>query len=283
VRKRINLSPRLLEAYYREVEQARFPEDPASRRLLVKHGWSDPWSLSYKDASQSLEEAASKADQALDGSDQHFELEEAAFASSLEGNYNRIIGLMSEQRDIAQHCFEEIARVLSHEDQLANRDVAERRWEDFHQRAVQNVDKARKLIDWDVRHSRWEGHFGETQELRTWVHALLGRGDSPRDRAFCRGFFDGTTNRRTTYASELKLDMLQELQISKDGLYSDDMDQIYHDGARLGFISLCEPLDEVDFESIKDFALVEARERIGLKVGLLAAYQKDIEDHRLML
>ena len=283
VRARLNLKTRLLEAYYREVEQAKFPEDPASRRLLPRQRWEDPWRLDSGDGERSLESAAAEINQLLDTSDQTFELDEAVFEELLERSYAGIAAHVEEQSEIARHCFEEIARVLGGEDEQANRDVAEGRWEDFGRVAKENVDKARNVVRRDVRYSFWEGRVEEGKELRTWVHALLGRGDSPRDRAFCLGFYDGSTNRRTTYASELKLGMLQETWISRDGLYSDDMDQVYHDGARLGYISLCEPLGEVDFESLRELPVSEARRRIGLKMGLLEAYRVDVEDRRMLL
>lgn len=126
--------------------------------------------------------------------------------------------------------------------------------DDFYQFAVENVEESRKLIRRklirrEVYHAAWEGYENETKELRNYTHALLGRGASPRDRAFCRGFYHGSSNRRTTYANQLKLELMGTIAISRDGVYTEDMVQSYEDGARLGFIADCTSLAEVEYST----------------------------------
>ncbi len=284
VRKRINLRPDLLEAYYRDVEQVRFPNDPASRRLLPpKPPERDPWMLAYDDHRLTMAEAVERIDADLDATDEIPDPDEEHFRASLEAGRAGVLAHLAEQRDLARNCFEEIDRVLGGEDPQAKSDVANARWNDFYQRACENVDRAAAMLAREVHHATWEGHVTEQRELRNWVHAILGRGASPRDRAFCRGFYYGSSNDRTTYASQLKLGLMRTERICNDGLYSDDMNEVYNDGVRLGHVSPCAPMEEIDFESLAKVSIREARKRIGLKTSLLAAYHEGIENQRLLL
>ena len=47
---------------------------------------------------------------------------------------------------------------------------------------------------------------------------------------------------------------------------------MFRDAVRLGFISDCHPLDEVDFEPFLDLELADIRRRIGLEADLILAY-----------
>ncbi|MEM0965003.1 MAG: hypothetical protein AAGJ81_02465 [Verrucomicrobiota bacterium] len=284
VRKRINLRPDLLEAYFRDVEQLRFPEDPASKRLLPPTPpRDDRWILYSEDDQRKMSDVVAELNHLLDESDVGATLEEAEFQSNLSAARTSVLEHLEGQRDLAKHCFEEIDRVLEGENPQARRDVEEARWNDFYEQAKGNVELASAMVDREVHHLTWEGHESEQRELRTWVHAILGRGASPRDRAFCRGFYHGSSNNRTSYASLLKLGLMQNLPICRDGLFSEDMSEVYNDGVRLGHISPCKPLAEVDFESLSSFTVREARQHIDLKTGLLSAYQRGIEDQRLLL
>ena len=55
-------------------------------------------------------------------------------------------------------------------------------------------------------------------------------------------------------------------------VFSDDDIHVYRDAVRLGFISDCQPLDKVDFVSMRDLTINEVREKIGLEEDLLRAY-----------
>jgi len=241
------------------------------------------WLIDPADAHRGMDEAIEEVDRALDQSDQPCELDPTTFNQHLESSYQSIQAHLDEQRELARQCFIEINKVLDEANPLAKQDVEQARWDQFYQTALENVDKSRTLVSREVHHASWEGYASERSELRTWIHVLLGRSDSPRDRAFCRGFFHGTSNRRTTYASQLKLDLMRALHISSDGLYSEDMIESYHDGARLGYISDCRTLAEVDFESLHGLTIRDAREKIGLKTALLRNYKSEIEEMRLLL
>lgn len=284
VRKRINLRPDLLESYYRDVEQIRFPDDPASQRLLPPESpIRNPWIIAFSDERRTLAEAAAKINVELDESDEATNLKEDHFRKTLDQAREAVLVHLDEQRNLARNCFEEIDKVLENRNLQAQSDVENERWNDFYQRALCNVESAYKMVDREVHHATWEGHASEQRELRTWVHAILGRGSSPRDRAFCRGFYHGSSNDRTSYASMLKLRLMQTLHICNDGLYSDDMNEVYNDGVRLGHISLCNSLDDVDFESLANLCIAEARQKIGLKTPFLSAYRENIENQRLLL
>ena len=280
VRSRLNLCSGLVESYYGQVEQRRFPEDPASQRLLL--GRSAAGSSTSRET-VSFRSAALEANDLLDETDLSAEIDIARFDENLESVYESILEHLEEQTELARLCFEEIDKVLNGEDVQARKDVAERRWEEFHQIAKENVAKSKKLVWREIHHASWEGYAEEKTELRTWVHALLGRGGSQRDRAFCRGFFHGTSNRRTTYAIELKMSLMQDMTISTDGQYTGDMIQIYHDAARLGYVASCENLAEVDFPALGDLSVDEVRDRLDLPIELIDAYRREVEDQRLYL
>ena len=148
--------------------------------------------------------------------------------------------------------------MLGRDDPQAQRDVHAARWRSFIEPPTKSVEKSKMLVWRDYRAS-WEGYAGEAMELRTWIHALL--------RAFGRcaracvllEVFHGV-NRRTTYATELKMQLMQKMPLSSDGAYTDDMIQIYHDAARLRYIMNCVNLADVDFVSMGAFTLEDARE-----------------------
>jgi hypothetical protein len=103
------------------------------------------------------------------------------------------------------------------------------------------------------------------------IHILLGRGLLTSDEAFTIGFTMGSTNKVSTTEEELFAFASQYLypkvyKFGKDALH------IFRDAAKLGFISDCEPLDEIDFDALMDKTLAEAREAIGLEADLLGAY-----------
>ncbi|MGJ8638711.1 MAG: hypothetical protein ACSHYA_04900 [Opitutaceae bacterium] len=284
VRKRLNIQVDLIRDYYTEIEQRRYPSDPASARLVDPQAKAQgSWQFKVCDPSETVAEAVAIADKALEATDIGCELDAQAFSEHLENAYQLIKTHLQKKRSLAQECFEEINKVLNYEDPLAQADVDNARWENFYQSAIENVDKSRRLVAREVHHASWEGYETESSELRTYIHALLGRGGSPRDRAFCRGFFHGTSNRRTTYASLLKLNLMAELSISRDGLYSEDMIQTYQDAARLGFIADCTPMAEVDFESLNSCSLSEARKQLNIPCSLLDSYQKSVEANRMLL
>ena len=77
--------------------------------------------------------------------------------------------------------------------------------------------------------------------------------------------------------------LMRDLQVSRDGRYSDDMIQIYHDAARLGYIADCENLAEVDFERLAEMPLSQVRDQLSIPMDLIEAYKVGIENKRLYL
>ncbi len=275
----IKLRTDLLTAYYRDVEQARFPNEPTSLRLLQTNAHvEEAWSLDAETDYRAFGEVAAEKNLDLDKSDQAFLLDESQFSELLESDYRDALIQLGEQRDLAKLCFEEIVKVHHFESEQANRDVSEKRLEDFYEKAREDLVQARLLIRREVAHASWEGYRDESEELRTWVHALLGRGCSQIDRAFSRGFFHGTSKERSSYASRLKVRLMSQIPLSRDGLYSAEMAQSYHDGVRLGHLIPCKEFSESCLLELRTLSLKEARKQLGLKTGLLKAYRNLEED-----
>ncbi|HEY9197841.1 MAG TPA: hypothetical protein VIR60_00655 [Gammaproteobacteria bacterium] len=103
------------------------------------------------------------------------------------------------------------------------------------------------------------------------IHLALGRGLLPMDEAFTIGFTMGSTNQVTTLEEDLFALVSKNLYPSFYQLGDDDL-RVFRDAVRLGFISGCQPLDEVEFDHYLDLTLAETRQRIGLEVDLLLAY-----------
>ncbi len=103
------------------------------------------------------------------------------------------------------------------------------------------------------------------------IHLVLGRGLLPKDEAFAIGFTMGTSNKVTTTEERLFSWISKYLY---PGVYkfTDSDLRVFRDAVRLGYISECQPLDEIDFEPLLDHTLADVRSRIGLEVDLLSAY-----------
>jgi hypothetical protein len=110
------------------------------------------------------------------------------------------------------------------------------------------------------------------------IHALLGRGMLPKDEAFVIGFTMGSTNRVST--TEEKLFALAARHLYPGPYkFSEEEIHVFKDAVRLGFVSDCEPLSEVDYARYMDLPVGAIRERIGLETDLLKAYYR-IEQSR---
>jgi hypothetical protein len=110
------------------------------------------------------------------------------------------------------------------------------------------------------------------------IHVLLGRGMLPKDEAFVIGFTMGSTN-RVTSTEERLFSLAAKYLYPGPYRFSDEEIRVFKDATRLGFISDCEPLSEVNYEQYMDVAVGQIRERIGLESDLLKAYYR-IEKHR---
>lgn len=117
--------------------------------------------------------------------------------------------------------------------------------------------------------------FNGAVDLRTHdcIHAVLGRGMLPKDEAFVIGFTMGSTNRVTT--TEEKLFALAARYLYPGPYrFSEEEIHVFRDAVRLGFVSDCEPLSEVDYSRYMDLPVEETRRKIGLETDLLKAYYR---------
>jgi len=105
------------------------------------------------------------------------------------------------------------------------------------------------------------------------IHALLGRGLLPHDEAFTIGFTMGSTNRVSTTEERLFTLAAKYLYPGPYKFSNEDI-EIFKDAIRLGYISDCIPLNEVDYSQYMSRPIGEVREAIGLETELLRAYYK---------
>lgn len=276
VRKTVGIETAMIQAYYRDIEQRRLPEDPSSSRLLPTLPNHNPWTFNDDDSGATLANAAHRAEARLNESDQIYQLDAGKLSDSLKLSISQIEGVLHRQRDITRMCFEEIKNVCGENHPHVKHDIETHHWEAFFESAHQDVITAQETARCDMTRRLWE-QPGPAVERRSYVHALLARGNSPVDRAFCRGFYDGSTNRRTSYATEMKLDALGQVHFTLDGHYTKKMCRAYRDGVRLGFVSDCKPLVDVEFERFNDDPLAIAREKLNLTTSLLTAYQAEVK------
>ncbi len=110
------------------------------------------------------------------------------------------------------------------------------------------------------------------------IHVLLGRGMLPKDEAFVIGFTMGSTNRVTSTEEHL-FSLAAKYLYPGPYKFSDDEIRVFKDATRLGFISDCKPLSEVDYHQYMDMPVGLIRDRLGLESDLLKAYYK-VEKNR---
>ena len=103
------------------------------------------------------------------------------------------------------------------------------------------------------------------------IHILLGRGLLPKDEAFVIGFTMGSTNKVTTLEENLYA-LASRYLYPKVYQFNDDEIRIFKDATKLGYISDCQPLDEIDYEKYLDWKLREIRQDINLENDLILAY-----------
>jgi hypothetical protein len=115
-------------------------------------------------------------------------------------------------------------------------------------------------------------------ETHDCIHVLLGRGMLPKDEAFVIGFTMGSTN-RVTSTEERLFSLAAKYLYPGPYKFSDDEIEVFKDATRLGFVSDCEPLSEVNYDQYMDMPVGQIRERIGLESDLLKAYYR-IEKNR---
>jgi hypothetical protein len=103
------------------------------------------------------------------------------------------------------------------------------------------------------------------------IHVLLGRGLLVKDEAFVIGFTMGSTDRVGTTEERL-YGLISKYFYPKEYQFADADFRVFRDAIRLGYVSDCKPLSEIDFEPLLDLPLREARRAIGLEEDLLRAY-----------
>ncbi len=110
-------------------------------------------------------------------------------------------------------------------------------------------------------------------DLRTHdlIHIILGRGLLMNDEAFTIGFTMGSTNRVTT-TEEVLYTLISKFVYPKVYQFDAEAIRIFRDATKLGYVSDCTPLDQVDFDPLMDQTLEEARKTIGIEADLLKAY-----------
>ncbi len=108
-------------------------------------------------------------------------------------------------------------------------------------------------------------------ETHDYIHLLLGRGVLPKDEAFVLGFTMGSTNRVGNLEESL-YGLFTKYLYPKHYRFSDEDFQVYKDAVRLGYVSDCSPLHEIDYPSLRHLTLEQARSHIGIETNLLKAY-----------
>lgn len=117
--------------------------------------------------------------------------------------------------------------------------------------------------------------FKGATDLKThdYIHIVLGRGLLSKDEAFVLGFTMGSTNKVS--ATEEKVYAFVSKYLYPNVYQFDNEDiEVFKDAVRLGYICDCQPLDKVDYESLRELSLEEVRKEIGLESDILRAYYK---------
>jgi hypothetical protein len=103
------------------------------------------------------------------------------------------------------------------------------------------------------------------------IHIILGRGLLMHDEAFTIGFTMGSTNRVTT-TEEVLYTLISKFIYPNVYQFDDDAIRIFRDATKLGYISDCTPLNQVDFDPLMDQSLDDVRKSIGIETDLIRAY-----------
>lgn len=121
-------------------------------------------------------------------------------------------------------------------------------------------------------------HGAVDLEQHDYIHIVLGRGMLELDEAFTIGFTMGSTKKVTDTEEQLFALISRYLYPAVYQFGAQEI-EVFRDAVRLGYVSDCQPLDEVDFRSLLDMPLRDVRLAIGVEVNLLRAYY-EIEKRR---
>jgi hypothetical protein len=114
-------------------------------------------------------------------------------------------------------------------------------------------------------------HGATNLETHDYLHILLGRGIRPKDEAFVIGFTMGSTDRVSTTEERL-FSFFTKYLYPKNYRFTEDDLRVFRDATKLGFISDCEPLHQVDYTPYLDWPLSRVRENLRIEEDLLRAY-----------
>ena len=114
-------------------------------------------------------------------------------------------------------------------------------------------------------------HGKTDMETHDYLHIILGRGVLAKDEAFVIGFTMGSSNRVTSTEENLYSFFARYLY-PKAYRFTDEDLRVFKDAVKLGFISDCQPLSEVDYSCYLEQPLGKIREDLGIETNLLHAY-----------
>ncbi|KAF0192679.1 MAG: hypothetical protein FD165_449 [Gammaproteobacteria bacterium] len=121
-------------------------------------------------------------------------------------------------------------------------------------------------------------HGAVDLEQHDYIHIILGRGMLELDEAFTIGFTMGST-KKVTETEEQLFALIAQYLYPTVYQFGEREIEVFRDAVRLGYVSDCQPLDEIDFRQYLDMPLRVVRERIGVEANLLRAYY-EIEKNR---
>ena len=114
-------------------------------------------------------------------------------------------------------------------------------------------------------------HGATDLETHEYLHILLGRGIRPKDEAFVIGFTMGSTDRVSTTEERL-FSFFTKYLYPKNYRFTESDLRVFRDATKLGFISDCEPLHQIDIKPHLDCPLQELRAELRVEEDLLRAY-----------
>ena len=114
-------------------------------------------------------------------------------------------------------------------------------------------------------------HGAVNLQTHDYIHIILGRGLLPKDEAFVIGFTMGSTDRVTATEERLYTSFAKYLY-PREYRFTDEDVRVFKDAVRLGFVSDCKPLSQIDYSQYLHWPLREIRKALGIEEDLLRAY-----------
>jgi len=110
------------------------------------------------------------------------------------------------------------------------------------------------------------------------VHILLGRGMLELDESFVIGFTMGSSN-KVSDIGEHFFSLISEYLYPNSWKMDNEEIEVFKDSIKLGFISDCTEINKIDFSSLLEMTIKDAREKVGIEKSLIKAYY-EIEKKR---